>query len=210
MAWSPLIKSERRTICGSCVVSSASELTDQLQGWGTAGAAVVALAALIAAIFAYHTQSVQLRLQQQQIRDQAEVQQLQVAELREAIRERRRQEIERQREQAIQVYIVEEKREVIDERGRLCERVVALVRNASSLPVQDLAVVWHEGEQELRGSVPPYLMPGGSARHEYIGVEGVSVVPPAGVFATALFRDAAGLRWEITTEDDPRLLSETP
>ncbi|MGI5214707.1 hypothetical protein [Plantactinospora sp. CA-290183] len=189
---------------------AASALTDQLEGWGTAGAAVVAMAALLAGVAAYRTQSAQLRLQQEQIDAQAEVLALQVAELRAAIQDRKRQEWERQRAQAVQVYIVEELREEVAERGRPSRRLVATVRNASPLPIHDPTMIWHEGAAEVTGILPPYLAPGAAASHEYIGVDGESADPPSGVSATARFRDAAGSWWEISPHGSPQPLPAPP
>jgi len=183
----------------------ANPLTDQLQGWGTAVAALVAFAALMAGIAAYRTQSGQLRLQQQQINDQAEVLALQAEELRASIKDRQREELERQRAQAVQVYIVQETREFVAERGRRGRRLAATVRNVSPLPVHDPAIVWHEAAGEITGILPPYLAPGDSASHEYLPVD-ETPDPPANVFATARFRDAAGAMWEIAPYTTPRLI----
>lgn len=182
-----------------------SPLTDQLQGWGTAVAALVAFAALIAGIAAYRTQSGQLRLQQRQINDQAEVLALQAEELRASIKDRQREEVERQRAQAVQVYVVQETREFVAERGRRGRRLRATVRNVSPLPIHDPAIHWHEGGGEVTGTLPPYLAPGDSASHEYLPVE-ETLEPPANVYATARFRDAAGAVWEIAPHTTPRLV----
>jgi hypothetical protein len=197
---------EGPTVATLTAMSSASSLTDQLQAWGTAIAAMVALAALIAAIAAYRTQSGQLRLQQRQLNEQAEVMELQATELRASIRDRERAETERRRAQAVHVYIVEEIHEHVGERGRPVRRPRATVRNASQLPIHDPQIVWHEGDVEVGAILPPYLAPGDGASHDYIGVDGTDGGAPTGVFATARFRDAAGSHWEISAHGNPRLV----
>lgn len=175
----------------------ASPLTDQLQGWGTAVAALVAIAALVAAVRAY-------QLQQRQINDQAktntkqlEVLELQAKNLEAALADRERDARERRRHQAEQVNAclkVEGR-----ERGPFTGDITVV--NRSQQPVYNLCTHWLNAGSEMRFDTA--LSPDNPQGRLDPGVEtffSIDVLANAGVGMANLrvwveFIDAKHVRW---------------
>ncbi len=177
--------------------------------WIAAIAALVlaagALTTSIFAIWMFARQSRQLNAQSRQLHDQgkvneklAEVLPLQTEELRDFRRER-------QRAQAVQVFIEVDRipadavvaagpeQDGLGAPGRLLARV----RNASRQPIYDLHVIWQQGLERMgKPDRLGRLMPDSDASFER--QEPPEAGPAAALLGAFLaFRDAAGMRWAV-------------
>ncbi len=173
-------------------------------------ALVLAAGAVTAASFAiwmFARQSRQLNAQSRQLHDQekvneklAEVLPLQTEELRDFRRER-------QRAQAVQVFIEVDRipadavvAAAPDQDGLGAPgRLLARVHNASRQPIYDLHVIWQQGLERMgKPDRLGRLMPDSDAsfeRQEPLEADPAADPDPLGAFLA--FRDAAGMRWAV-------------
>jgi hypothetical protein len=179
--------------------------------WIAAIAALVLAAGAVTtsvfAIWMFGRQSRQLSAQARQLHDQeqvneklAEVLPLQAEELRDFRRER-------QRAQAVQVFIEVDRipadavvAAAPDQDGRGTPgRLLATVRNASRQPIYDLHVIWQQGMERMgKPDRLGRLMPGSDASFERQGpLEAGPALDPDLLSAFLAFRDAAGMRWAV-------------
>jgi hypothetical protein len=179
--------------------------------WIAAIAALVLAAGAVTtsvfAIWTFSRQSRQLNAQARQLYDQekvneklAEVLPLQAEELRDFRRER-------QRAQAVQVFIEVDRipadavvaaapdQDGLGTPGRLLARV----RNASSQPIYDLHVIWQRGLERMgKPDRLGRLMPASDASFErQEPLEARPAADPDLLGAFLAFRDAAGMRWAV-------------
>lgn len=165
-------------------------------------------------------QSEQLDEQRKVNAEQIRVLELQAAELRESLDERKREAAERRQAQASRVFIsAQPSPEGTDPIDSIAVRIV----NTSQQPIYDLIFSWRDGTGEWkeppRPPRLPVLMPGESAS-PFV----TSLVPslPRESFlldtsllaAGAVFRDAAGLRWRLRSDgqldEEPRPRNAAP
>ncbi len=148
------------------------------------GAVATALLAVGAGLTVYYARKAFIA-QSQQLRDQQEINRLQVQEIRESLAERKQGREQRRRAQAAQV-ITWPGDAPLDNDEDI--RTAAFVRNSSSQPVYDVRIGWGGDSQASLGS----LMPG----DEHV-VRGAGTSAADGTHAE--FRDAAGVRWRTTS-----------
>jgi hypothetical protein len=161
--------------------------------------AVLALATAVLAYAAWRKQS-------REVRDQADMLQLQAGELRQVDAERKREEAERLRAQATQVYVWIAVVGIVDDSGKTSGMTVeAYVRNTSPQPIYAVFLAWHPTADNPKGveeTHEPLLMPGDEMK--------ASAPEPSLAFrahqedvVVATFRDRDGVRWRA--DPDGRL-----
>jgi hypothetical protein len=169
---------------------------------GAITTAIYAIRAFRAQAQAVRDQAGMLKVQSEQLAEQrrinekqTDVLELQAAELRESIEDRKRETEQRRRAQASRVFIWEERGE--DEvnfppGSPPAPWVTAWVVNTSEQPVYSVIISWHIGHRpEARRHLAP-LMPGAEAKDTKSVPPGTA---PAVFGAVAFFRDAAGVTW---------------
>jgi hypothetical protein len=177
---------------------------------GTAGLLMGAILTVVFAVKAFNKQSKEVELIQEQLTDQRKVNQkqasvldLQAADLRESLEERKRESELRHRYQAVRVF---PRVEVIP--GEPKQHYV-IVTNSSNLPVYNVVTAlhwsWTDGEstRNLPEHLEPALMPGAAVRIPSEG--GVTCETPQGsepVWAQTWFRDAQLVHWTVTSKGE--------
>jgi hypothetical protein len=173
--------------------------------WIAAIAAVIlAVGAIITAIFAirvFGRQSRQLQAQERVNEKLAEMLPLQAEELRDALSARKRA-------QAAQIFIEVDRIPSAapgpagpgqQQPGPASWRLMATVRNTSRQPIYDLHVIWQQGMVRMgKPDRAGRLMPDSDVSFERLGsLDASPPVDPGMLGAFLAFRDAAGVRWAV-------------
>jgi hypothetical protein len=150
-------------------------------------------------------QSGQLELQRQQFADQreantrqAEVFDLQASELRESLKERKREAADRRRAQASGVLLSQKRHPYVSNSvvmGAGSAWVSATIVNNSSAPAYDVELQWHEGsapDGEPNPEPVGVIMPGAEQSKRRVFSRNADL-DVCGALVT--FRDAAGITW---------------
>jgi len=155
-----------------------------------------------------------LELQAQELRASREQREREAESARE---QREREAAEKQRTQATQVLIWEERlgydprttqAQRADNPGSSTPTITAYVKNNSEQPIYDVVISWHRGtarwgESDLLAS----LMPGAESKSTRPVPELPDYVNPAVWGAVVFFRDAAGTYWRRRPDGQPDELS---
>jgi len=172
-----------------------------MPGWitaiATAGLLIGAIITAVYAIKAFGTQSEQLTDQRELNAKQTEVLELQAAELRESIDERKREAEQRHRAQASRVFIAQEISRTVPrgyaEQEGVEPFVTATVVNSSEQPIYDTELRWHLGPGP-HGDPDPIgtIMPGDKASRMQ-PFPSTANMSNSGAYVR--FTDANGVRW---------------